>query len=49
MVGFESALRFVSLIDNSRLLLLNRCGHWPQVEHAAELVHVMAGFISEQS
>jgi 2-hydroxy-6-oxonona-2,4-dienedioate hydrolase len=49
MVSFESALRFVSLIDNSRLLLLNRCGHWPQVEHPIELAHVMAGFIGDQS
>jgi 2-hydroxy-6-oxonona-2,4-dienedioate hydrolase len=49
MVSFESALRFVSLIGNSRLLLLNRCGHWPQTEHPVEVAHVMADFICDQS
>ena len=33
------------LIPNSRLLLLNRCGHWAQVEHPEEFDRVVAGFI----
>ena len=45
LVGYESGLRLVAALRNSRLLLLNRCGHWPQVEHAHEVGRTIAGFI----
>ena len=35
VVHFEHSLRLVSMIADSRLVLLNRCGHWAQLEHAA--------------
>lgn len=47
VVHFEHSLRLHSLIPDSRLLLINRCGHWAQLEHAAEFNRVVAGFISE--
>ncbi|MBF0672531.1 MAG: alpha/beta fold hydrolase [Salinibacterium sp.] len=47
VVHFEHSLRLHSLIPNSRLLLINRCGHWAQLEHAAEFNRVVAGFIAE--
>jgi 2-hydroxy-6-oxonona-2,4-dienedioate hydrolase len=46
VVQYESALRLVSTIADSRLLLLNRCGHWPHVEHAREVNSAIVSFSS---
>jgi 2-hydroxy-6-oxonona-2,4-dienedioate hydrolase len=45
VVGFEQSLRLVSAIPDSRLLLLNQCGHWAQIEHAAEFNRVVRDFV----
>jgi 2-hydroxy-6-oxonona-2,4-dienedioate hydrolase len=45
-VHFENSMRLVSLIPDSRLVLLNRCGHWAQLEHAAEFNDLVAGFVA---
>lgn len=45
-VHFESSMRLVSLIPNSRLVLFNHCAHWAQLEHAAEFNRLVDGFIS---
>jgi 2-hydroxy-6-oxonona-2,4-dienedioate hydrolase len=45
-VNYEAGLRLVSTIDDSRLLLLNRCGHWAQLEHAEEFNRIVVDFIS---
>lgn len=44
-VNLENGLRFVANIPNSRLLVFNRCGHWAQLEHAAEFNRVVEQFI----
>lgn len=44
-LNYENALRLVSMIHNSRLLLLNRCGHWAQLEHADEFNRMVADFV----
>ena len=44
-VHFENGLRLVSAIPNSRLVLFNRCGHWAQLEHAAEFNRLVEQFI----
>lgn len=46
VVHFEHSLRLTSLIANSRLVLINRCGHWLQIEHAAEFNRLVDEFIS---
>jgi 2-hydroxy-6-oxonona-2,4-dienedioate hydrolase len=46
VVHFEHGLRLVSLIRNSRLVMFNRCGHWAQLEHAAEFNRLVADFIN---
>ncbi|MEU0303561.1 alpha/beta hydrolase [Streptomyces sp. NPDC006175] len=46
VVHFESSLELVSLIPDSRLVLLNRCGHWAQLEHAAEFNRLVADFVA---
>lgn len=46
VVHFENGLRLVSMIPNSRLVLLNRCGHWAQIEHADEFNDLVAQFVA---
>lgn len=46
VVPIEGSLRLVTMIENSRLLLLNRCGHWAQVEHADEFNRLVTDFVS---
>lgn len=45
VVSYEHSLRLVSAVANSRLLLLNQCGHWAQIEHAPEFNRVVREFI----
>ncbi|SFL29621.1 alpha/beta fold hydrolase [Geodermatophilus ruber] len=45
-VHFEASLRTVSAIPNSRMVLLNRCGHWAQLEHADEFNRLVDDFIT---
>ena len=44
-VHFENGLQLVAAIPNSRLVLLNRCGHWAQLEHADEFNRLVADFV----
>lgn len=46
VVHFENSLNLVSIIPNSRLVLLNRCGHWAQVEHPTEFNRLVDSFVS---
>jgi 2-hydroxy-6-oxonona-2,4-dienedioate hydrolase len=45
-VHFEASLRMVAMIPNSRLMLINRCGHWAQLEHPAEFNHLVDTFVA---
>lgn len=45
VVHFENTLRLVSTIKNSRAVLINQCGHWAQIEHAAEFNRLVADFV----
>lgn len=44
-VHFENALFLTARILDSRLVMLNRCGHWAQLEHAAEFNRLVASFV----
>lgn len=44
----EASLRLLSLIPDSRLVLINRCGHWLQLEHADEFNRLVADFVSSR-
>ncbi|WP_344418045.1 alpha/beta hydrolase [Pseudonocardia ailaonensis] len=44
-VHFEVSLRANGLIPDSRLVMFNRCGHWAQLEHAAEFNALTAQFL----
>ncbi|WP_035759297.1 alpha/beta fold hydrolase [Granulicoccus phenolivorans] len=45
VVTFEHTLRLVKLIPNSRAYLINRCGHWAQLEHAEEFNGIVKHFL----
>lgn len=45
VVPMETSLRTSALIPNSRVVILNRCGHWAQVEHAAEFNSLLTNFL----
>lgn len=41
----ESALMMLRAIPDARLHIFNRCGHWAQVEHAAEFDRLVLDFL----
>ena len=45
VVHYENTLRLVSTIPDARAVLLNRCGHWAQIEHADEFNRLVADFV----
>ncbi len=48
VVHYENSLSLTAMIPDSRLVLLNRCGHWAQVEHAAEFNRLVTDFVSNR-
>lgn len=46
VVPYEHSLELLAIIPDSRLVLLNRCGHWAMVEHAAEFDRLVVDFVS---
>lgn len=47
VVHFEHSLRLTSLVPDSRLHLINQCGHWLQIEHAEEFTNLVLHFLTE--
>ncbi len=45
VVPYESSLRLLAAIPNSRLHLFNQCGHWTQYEKAAEFNRLVLDFL----
>ena len=46
VVHFEHSLKLVSCLPDARLVLLNRCGHWAQLEHADEFNRLVDNFLT---
>jgi 2-hydroxy-6-oxonona-2,4-dienedioate hydrolase len=46
VVPFEQSLYLLANIPNSRMVLLNRCGHWAMIEHAEEFNRLVADFVA---
>ncbi|MBN3842494.1 alpha/beta hydrolase [Burkholderia sp. Ac-20349] len=46
VVSFETSLYLLANIPDSRLVLLNRCGHWAMIEHPDEFNRLVADFIA---
>jgi pimeloyl-ACP methyl ester carboxylesterase len=45
MVAFEVSIAILNHIADSRLVLLNNCGHWPPFEKPAEYAAHVLGFL----
>ena len=45
MVAFEVSIAILNHIADSRLLLLNNCGHWPPFEKPAEWAAQVLAFL----
>ena len=45
-VHFEASLRMVAMVPNSRMVLINRCGHWAQLEHPTEFNRLVDDFVA---
>jgi 2-hydroxy-6-oxonona-2,4-dienedioate hydrolase len=46
VVHYENSLHLVTQISDSRMVLLNRCGHWAQIEHADEFNRLVRSFVA---
>lgn len=46
VVSFEASLRLVSILQNSQLMIFNRCGHWVQLEQAKMFNSMVDAFLS---
>ena len=46
VVPLENGLRLVSSIPNSRLVVLNQCGHWAQYEHSDVFNRLVMDFLA---
>ncbi|WP_158305630.1 MULTISPECIES: hypothetical protein [unclassified Nocardioides] len=42
---FEGTLVAAARIPDPRAHVINRCGHWPPLDHADELNRIVAGFV----
>jgi 2-hydroxy-6-oxonona-2,4-dienedioate hydrolase len=45
MCAFEIGIAALNRIDDSRLVLLNKCGHWPPYEHPEEYTAQVLNFL----
>jgi 2-hydroxy-6-oxonona-2,4-dienedioate hydrolase len=46
VMSFETSLRLVSILQNSQLMIFNRCGHWIQLEQANMFNTMVDAFLS---
>lgn len=46
VLHYETTLWLLANIPNSRAVLLNRCGHWAMIEHAAEFNRLLIDFLT---
>ncbi|HEX8519050.1 MAG TPA: alpha/beta fold hydrolase [Pseudonocardia sp.] len=46
VIPLANSLRLVELIDDARLHVFGRCGHWVQIEHADEFNRLVADFLA---
>lgn len=49
VINFEVSLKIMNILQNSSLHVINRCGHWAQLEHAALFNNMVDAFIRSHS
>ena len=45
VVPLEGSMRLLAALENSKLVVFNKCGHWVQSEHADEFNRLVADFL----
>ena len=45
IIPMDNAVRLLHLIERSQLHVFGRCGHWTQIEHAAEFNQLLLRFL----
>ena len=45
IIPLDNAVRLLHLIERSQLHVFGRCGHWTQIEHAAEFNELLLDFL----
>lgn len=45
VIPLQTSLTLLNWIDDSRLHVFGRCGHWTQIEHTAAFSELVAGFL----
>ena len=45
VVHYENSLLLNAYVPNSRMVLMNRCGHWAMIEHADEFNRLVTDFV----
>ena len=46
VIPLDNSLRLLEFIEHSQLHIFARCGHWVQIEHAAEFTKLVGDFLS---
>jgi 2-hydroxy-6-oxonona-2,4-dienedioate hydrolase len=46
MCAFEIGIAALNQINDSRLVVLNKCGHWPPYEHPEEYTAQVLNFLT---
>ena len=49
VVPLENSLRLAALLPDADLVIYGRCGHWTQIERAADFQRDAGGFLSAPS
>lgn len=47
VVSYETSLLLTANVPNSRLVLINQCGHWAMIEHADEFNSLVIQFLKQ--
>ena len=46
VIPLSNSLRLLELIDRSQLHVFGQCGHWVQIEHAADFSRIVSDFLA---
>lgn len=49
VIPLSTSMTLLEWIDNSQLHIFGRCGHWTQIEHAAEFCQLLRNFLKPQA
>ena len=48
VIPLAASLRLLELVPRARLHVFGQCGHWSQIEHAAEFNRLLLDFLTQE-